>query len=254
MAQGGGGRSDFFSREEISEVQDFPVLEWASFIDDLFPYDLSLCLSYLCISQGYDFFYFVQQWPGSYCDTKRSCCYPATGKPATDFTIHGLWPQYNNNTYPSSCNQRSQFDETKVSDLISRMEKSWPTFNCGKKSTNTKFWTHEWTKHGTCSETVLDQHAYFAAALNIKDKVNLLEMLKNAGILPDGKFYKLEDMEEAIKLGTGHVPGIECNHDASGNVQLYQIFLCVDATGSNVIECPVVPIRKCDTLIQFPVF
>ncbi|KAG4954820.1 hypothetical protein JHK87_040414 [Glycine soja] len=39
-------------------------------------------LSVLCISQEFDFFYFVQQWPGAYCDTKQSCCYPKTGKPA----------------------------------------------------------------------------------------------------------------------------------------------------------------------------
>uniref|UniRef100_A0A6V7QTG3 Uncharacterized protein n=1 Tax=Ananas comosus var. bracteatus TaxID=296719 RepID=A0A6V7QTG3_ANACO len=30
----------------------------------------------LSSAQDFDFFYFVQQWPGSYCDTKQSCCYP----------------------------------------------------------------------------------------------------------------------------------------------------------------------------------
>ena len=24
----------------------------------------------------------IMQWPGAYCDTKQSCCYPKTGKPA----------------------------------------------------------------------------------------------------------------------------------------------------------------------------
>ncbi|KAK7819884.1 ribonuclease 3, partial [Quercus suber] len=32
-------------------------------------------------------------WPGAYCDSKHSCCYPETGKPVTDFTIGGLWPE-----------------------------------------------------------------------------------------------------------------------------------------------------------------
>nr|CAB3483055.1 unnamed protein product [Digitaria exilis] len=35
-------------------------------------------------AQDYDFFFLVLQWPGSYCDTKQSCCYPKSGKPAAD--------------------------------------------------------------------------------------------------------------------------------------------------------------------------
>ncbi|KAK7401117.1 hypothetical protein VNO78_12432 [Psophocarpus tetragonolobus] len=38
-------------------------------------------------NQDFDFYYFIQQWPGSYCDTQNSCCYPTTGKLAADFDI-----------------------------------------------------------------------------------------------------------------------------------------------------------------------
>jgi hypothetical protein len=34
------------------------------------------------------------QWPGSLCDSKKGCCFQDTGKPAPEFGIHGLWPQY----------------------------------------------------------------------------------------------------------------------------------------------------------------
>ncbi|KAL6513906.1 Ribonuclease pancreatic beta-type [Orobanche hederae] len=68
-----------------------------------------LVLQYICIlsvaaaaAQEFDFFYFVQQWPGSYCDTKKSCCYPTAGKPPSDFGIHGLWPNYKDGSYPSN--------------------------------------------------------------------------------------------------------------------------------------------------------
>lgn len=148
------------------------------------------------------------QWPGSLCDTKKACCYPKAGKPATDFGIHGLWPTYNNHSFPGNCNRNSGFDGSKVvlnlldlqfsnipivfgncinvfikqiSDLRERMEVNWPSLNC-PSSNSSKFWKHEWVKHGTCSESVLDQHAYFEATLNIKEhSIDLLQILQSAG-------------------------------------------------------------------------
>ena len=54
------------------------------------------------------------QWPGSYCDTKHGCCYPLTGKPAEDFTIVGLWPKFNNGTYPKYCDRNNLYDQSQV--------------------------------------------------------------------------------------------------------------------------------------------
>ncbi|KAL5828787.1 hypothetical protein ACOSQ3_018255 [Xanthoceras sorbifolium] len=246
-------------------------------------------LSVLCVSQNFDFFYFVQQWPGSYCDTAKSCCYPTTGKPEADFGIHGLWPNYKDGSYPSNCDPDSPFDQSRISDLRSRMQKDWPTLACPSGNGIT-FWSHEWEKHGTCSESSLDQHAYFQTALNIKKQVNLLQILQTqvtnnlymhltnhqlyicvlyiehyflnnlcyvknvTGINPDGGSYSLETIKDAIKEGSGYTPWIECNRDESGNSQLYQIYLCVDTSGSKLIECPVFPKGKCGSEIEFPSF
>ncbi|KAF5206393.1 Ribonuclease [Thalictrum thalictroides] len=206
-----------------------------------------------CVSQDFDFFYFVLQWPGAYCDTKRSCCYPTTGKPESDFGIHGLWPNNNDGSYPSNCDSSSPFDGSEISDLKSKMQTEWPTLAC-PSGNGMSFWAHEWDKHGTCSESVLDQHGYFETALNLKQQVDLLGALNNAGIQPNGGFYSLNSISQAISKATGFTPGIECNVDENGNSQLYQVYLCVDNSASNLIKCPLLPRGKCSSRIEFPKF
>ncbi|XP_058772448.1 ribonuclease 1-like [Vicia villosa] len=216
---------------------------------------LLLQLSVLCLSQqDFDFFYFVQQWPGSYCDSQKSCCYPTSGKPAADFSIHGLWPNYKDGTYPSNCDPNSPFDQSQISDLKSSLLKNWPTLAC-PSGNGIQFWTHEWEKHGTCSESSLKQHDYFETTLNLKQKSNLLDALTSAGIQADGSSYSLSNIKRAIQSQVGFAPFIECNVDSSRNSQLYQVYLCVDTSGSNFIDCPVFPNGKsCGSNVEFPSF
>ncbi|KAH7846527.1 hypothetical protein Vadar_014967 [Vaccinium darrowii] len=212
------------------------------------------CLLVCCLAQGFDFFYFVQQWPGSYCDTQQSCCYPTTGKPNSDFGIHGLWPNNDDGSYPSNCDPSNPFDKSEVSDLISSLQTSWPTLAC-PSSDGSSFWSHEWDKHGTCSESIFDQHGYFKLALNLKAQVDLLQILQGAGINPDGGSYSLSSIQGAINKAIGSTPFIECNVDASGNSQLYQVYICSDTSGSNIIQCPVMPTSgKCGSSVEFPTF
>ncbi|KAL2461187.1 Ribonuclease 1 [Abeliophyllum distichum] len=169
---------------------------------------------------------------------------------AEDFSIHGLWPNYNDGKWPSNCDRKKSFDQSEVSDLVSRMQKDWPTLAC-PSGDGLKFWGHEWDKHGTC--TTLNQHSYFQAALDLKNKANLLQVLQNAGIRP-GKFYSLESIKEAIEEGVGYAPFIECNVDSSGNHQLLQVYMCVDTSASKFIQCPVFPHGRCGSRIEFPSF
>ena len=77
-----------------------------------------------------------------------------------------------------------------------------------------------------------------------------------AGIEPNGKVYKIENIKEAIKKGTGFTPGITCNVDPSENTQLYQIYFCVDTSGSKFFECNVFPKggAPCGSEVEFPYF
>lgn len=165
------------------------------------------------------------------------------------------------------------------------MQQNWPSLACPSSSGST-FWSHEWDKHGTCSESILDQHGYFRSALDLKENIDLLQILQSAGtpfivqniwftnltffqtnlrdtftvnvhftgIQPDGGSYSLSSIKNAIKSAIGSTPWIECNADSSGNSQLYQIYICVDTSGSNIIQCPVMPTGKCSSNIQFPSF
>ncbi|KAJ3690349.1 hypothetical protein LUZ61_019513 [Rhynchospora tenuis] len=215
-----------------------------------------LCLLAVALSvhgYAYDFFYFVQQWPGSYCDTSSGCCYPTYGKPPSDFDIHGLWPNYNNGSYPSNCDPNNPFDLSKIQDLVSSLQPNWASLAC-PSSDSTSFWQHEWEKHGTCSETVLDEHSYFQDALNLKSMTKLLSCLKSANISPNGASYTLTSIKNAISTCIGHVPWIECNKDASGRYQLYQVYICVDHSGTTLIDCPIFPTGACGSSIIFPTF
>ncbi|KAK7838776.1 extracellular ribonuclease le [Quercus suber] len=71
----------------------------------------------------------LMMWPRSYCDTKQSCCYPTRRKPKTNFSIHGLWPNYNDGS--------SLYIILKNSDLISRMQAcSWVECNVDASRNN----------------------------------------------------------------------------------------------------------------------
>ncbi|KAJ4801151.1 hypothetical protein LUZ62_052397 [Rhynchospora pubera] len=140
-----------------------------------------------------------------------------------------------------------------IQDLVSSLRTNWPSLAC-PSSDSTSFWQHEWDKHGTCSESVMDEHGYFQDSLNLKSRINLLQYLQSAGISPNNAFYTLTNIKSAIKTGTGHTPWIECNKDASGNYQLYQVYICIDHAGTTLIDCPVFPTGACGSSIKFPTF
>ncbi|KAL3008931.1 hypothetical protein AAZX31_07G057400 [Glycine max] len=98
----------------------------------------------------FDYFAFALQWPGTYCKRTRSCC-PTNGccrgsNFPTVFTIHGLWPDYNDGTWPSCCSG-SSFDPKEILTLTNSLEQYWPSLSCSKPSLchggKGTFWAHE---------------------------------------------------------------------------------------------------------------
>ncbi|KAK3162724.1 hypothetical protein QOZ80_1BG0092980 [Eleusine coracana subsp. coracana] len=98
---------------------------------------------------GFDYYVLALQWPGTICRQTSNCC--ATNgccrpKPLKWFTIHGLWPQYNNGGWPSCC-RPTTFNINKILMLMPILEKYWPSLYCGSSSTcfggRGPFWAHE---------------------------------------------------------------------------------------------------------------
>ncbi|TKW36015.1 hypothetical protein SEVIR_2G412400v4 [Setaria viridis] len=243
-----------------------------------------LLFSLLAVSstaEKFDFFYLVQQWPGSFCDTRQGCCFPDAGKPAADFGIHGLWPNYakcrgsqlqglaravlgedaaalfsavgrRGRCWPEYCNDGNTLSPWEIRDLVASLDRNWPTLSC-KSGRSFEFWSYEWKKHGTCSN--LEQHEYFARALELKAAHNLTAILAGAGIVPSNtETYSLSSVGDAIAQGTGFTANLECNRDADGEAQLFQVYLCVDREVKQLIDCPLSMRSKCTDRVKLPVF
>ncbi|KAL5562268.1 hypothetical protein UlMin_032015 [Ulmus minor] len=170
----------------------------------------------------FDYFALALQWPATYCRRTRHCCSSnacCRGSNApTEFTIHGLWPDYNDGTWPACCTRKS-FNEKEISTLHDALEKYWPSLSCGKSKnchgTKGSFWAHEvWEKHGTCSSPVVhDEYNYFLTALNIYFKYNVTKVLNEAGYVPSNtEKYPVGGIISAIQNAFQSTPELVCKN------------------------------------------
>nr|XP_027118617.1 ribonuclease 2-like [Coffea arabica] len=126
----------------------------------------------------FDYFKLALQWPGTICQGNHRCC-ASNGccqgsNSLSEFTIHGLWPDYNDGSWPACCNG-PRYDSKEISTLTDVLKKYWPSLSCSKSSTchggKGTFWAHEWEKHGTCCSPVIrDEYSYFLTAINVYSK------------------------------------------------------------------------------------
>lgn len=78
------------------------------------------------------------------------------------FSIHGLWPQYSDNSYPTFCKQVN-FDIQQLQDLLPELNKVWYS----NRNDNDDFWKHEYEKHGSCVFTQITEKEYFEKTLQL---------------------------------------------------------------------------------------
>jgi ribonuclease T2 len=107
-------------------------------------------------------------WTPGFCNTESSD--PGCAKPeaywTNHFTLHGLWPQYTTTGYPASCTTEAFDPKCPEAVGMNTMEQYWPNVQAKEGSSDyDDFWTHEWSKHGTCSG--LAQTDYFNTTITL---------------------------------------------------------------------------------------
>ncbi len=173
---------------------------------------------------------FAYSWTPGFCIGQT---YPGCASPLeywkNNFTIHGLWPQYDTTGYPSSCTTEpfnpSIPDEVGLDTMVTR----WPDVKYDVNNPEyDSFWEHEWTKHGTCSG--LSQYDYFAAAIALTSVLMTPDLI-NESI---GTNVNADLLRKSI--APVESVSLQCNHQ-----QLVGIYTCwqqTDNMPANLVTCP----------------
>jgi ribonuclease T2 len=195
---------------------------------------------------NFDWFYLALSWPGSVCQSLSPCHIPASQ--TNNFTLHGLWPNNNDGTYPENCNSPAgKFDPKQINSILSDLNTYWTDF----KQDQPNFWAHEWNKHGTCASSLpsLDtQLKYFTSSINLLKRLSITSALARNGIVPSTRKYNVADVNKALLKELGGAPWMQCSADGTikevrfcVNKQL-QIFDCATKGSCHQVVFP--PIKR----------
>ncbi|KAF1752549.1 hypothetical protein GCK72_019104 [Caenorhabditis remanei] len=148
---------------------------------------ISISLTSILCRDGvpFDYLMFTTIYPVAVCraddDSVPESCEIPDGTP--QWSIHGLWPNFENGSYPQNCHGTPKhFDENLIKSIEDRLIKIWP--NLYPKKTIQSFWKHEYDKHGTCaqSEKLFESElAYFTEVMKVFDSIDVAGALKSIG-------------------------------------------------------------------------
>ena len=166
---------------------------------------------------------------------------PADG-PADHWTIHGLWPDFCDGTFPQYCDESRQYTNISCilesygkTDLLNYMNTYWKDYQ-GQDQT---FWEHEWGKHGTCYSTLKptcytdytpqeEVADFFQQTVDLFKGLDTYGFLKNASIVPSTtKNYTNAEVTAALRAARGVDATIECSDG-----QLEQVYYTFNVRGS----------------------
>ncbi|GMR58030.1 hypothetical protein PMAYCL1PPCAC_28225 [Pristionchus mayeri] len=188
----------------------------------------------------FDYLMFTMIYPTATCmadddQVPDSCEIP---KGTAQWTIHGLWPNFKDGSYPQFCDHQ-KYDHKQVEQLHEQMRTKWP--NLFPKTPEDQLWSHEWEKHGTCSKSdpLLDsQFKYFNMSLFLLDHVNLRTRMEQKGISPRAAPYEKDSLQQTLDELMGHHVQMYCLQDKKTHESLLaDIRVCMDAE-LKPMDCP----------------
>lgn len=164
----------------------------------------------------------------------------ANNGPQDSTTIHGLWPDYCDGSYPSFCSSVSGIPTYTGAQIVTVMQKYDPalyayyqTYFKDLDGDFDGFLAHEYNKHGTCYTTMrtscqpqlpwISQADY--AVLNFFRQIAhkfqerpTYDFLASAGIVPSStQNYTLAEVQQTLKKFHGATPFVGCNKNGEMN-------------------------------------
>ena len=169
---------------------------------------------------------FVQLWPGSWLHRDEMLF-------TNDyFTIHGIWPQDDDGTWPEYCHISHPFNPNLINSLSYNLTKYWTDFKNAEH-----FWQHEWNKHGRCamSDNIFtDEYDFFLTGLELHRTYDLWNIFYQGGITPSNTVhYNTTTVVQLLDDIFGVKVVVMCDSDAI----LGEIHLCLDKN-LNPFNCP----------------
>jgi len=151
---------------------------------------------------------------------------PSIG-PDDSWTLHGLWPDLCDGSYPSYCtaapryyNISSILTEASQTSLLDDMNTYW----LPNSGTPENFWQHEWNKHGTCVNTLApscygegynagdEVVDFFVRAVALFKELDTYQALASASIFPSKhRTYTAAQIRSALSAVTGSDVYLGCN-------------------------------------------
>jgi ribonuclease T2 len=199
-------------------------------------------------STSWDFLLLVQQWAPGVCATSRGkqCVIPSYVR---YWTLHGMWPNNYDGTYPSNCPDSESFNMQRLEPIRKSLTAYWPTLYTSNSLES--FWEHEFDKHGTCASsdpTLATELAYFNATLTARATFDIAAAFSKAGIQASSSTaYGIDTISQAIQSAYGGVPLVQCSRESRGRARgveaLTSIGVCISSS-LTIIDCPTNIIQK----------
>lgn len=167
-------------------------------------------------------------WQPAFCESsprKRECKSQKKDRfDATNFSLHGLWPQPGNNVYCDVSDKQVNLDKTgqwrqlRVEQIN---EYVWRDLQQIMPGTQSSLHKHEWVKHGTCYSISIDD--YYSHSVWLVQRINAskLQDLFESRI---GQQVTAKEIKAAFSASFGPSAGerlrVSCRRDTDSNRNL----------------------------------